>query len=258
MVDLHLDGAAVPFPGKGDVVLTEKLATLIGAKVGDTITLAIGDDDRAQFRVAALTENYVNNYVYLTGESYAAAYGKDFEPKTLLIQLNDGVDEYAMSASLSNEDGVSAVSVISDTRKLIDNMMLSLNYVVALVVACAAALAFIVLFNLGNINISERVREIATIKVLGFHSRESGAYVFRENIMLAVMGIVVGLPLGVALHAFVMSQITVDLVTFKYVIRPVSFIVTVLLVLLFTIVTDLIMRRKIAAIDMAESLKSVE
>lgn len=258
VVDLHLDGAAVPFPGKGDVVLTEKLASLIGVKVGDTITLAIGDDDRAQFRVAALAENYVNNYVYLTGESYAAAYGKDFEPKTLLIQLNDGVDEYATSASLSNEDGVSAVSVISDTRKLIDNMMLSLNYVVALVVACAAALAFIVLFNLGNINISERVREIATIKVLGFHSRESGAYVFRENIMLAIMGIIVGLPLGVALHIFVMSQITVDLVTFKYVIRPVSFVVTVLLVLLFTIVTDLIMRRKIAAIDMAESLKSVE
>ncbi len=137
-------------------------------------------------------------------------------------------------------------------------MMLSLNYVVALVVACAAALAFIVLFNLGNINISERVREIATIKVLGFHARESGAYVFRENIMLAIMGIVCGLPLGLALHTFVMSQIKVDLVSFKYVIRPSSYIITVILVLLFTTITDLIMRKKIAAIDMAESLKSVE
>ena len=137
-------------------------------------------------------------------------------------------------------------------------MMLSLNYVVALVVACAAALAFIVLFNLGNINISERVREIATIKVLGFHARESGAYVFRENIILAIMGIICGLPLGLALHTFVMSQIKVDLVSFKYVIRPISYIVTVILVLLFTTVTDLIMRKKIASIDMAESLKSVE
>ena len=141
---------------------------------------------------------------------------------------------------------------------MIDNMMQSLNYVVALVLASAGALAFVVLFNLGNINISERVREIATIKVLGFHARETGAYVFRENVMLSLMGIVVGLPLGVLLHTFVMNQIQVDMVSFKYVIAPVSYVLTVLLVLLFTIITDIIMRRKIAHIDMAESLKSIE
>jgi putative ABC transport system permease protein len=258
IIDLHRNGSAVSYPGTGKVVLTEKLADLIGAKIGDTITLSLGDDERADFTVSGLAENYVNNYVYLTGESYQQAFGKEFEAKTLLIQLNEDSDEYALSASLSNEDGVSAVTVITDTRKMIDNMMVSLNYVVALVVACAAALAFIVLFNLGNINISERVREIATIKVLGFHARESGAYVFRENIMLAIMGIVCGLPLGIALHTFVMSQIKVDLVAFKYVIRPISYLLSVILVLLFTIATDLIMRRKIAAIDMAESLKSVE
>jgi putative ABC transport system permease protein len=258
IIDLHRNGNTVSYPGTGEVVLTEKLADLIGAKIGDTITLSLGDDERADFTVSGLAENYVNNYVYLTGESYQQAFGKEFEAKTLLIQLNEDSDEYALSASLSNEDGVSAVTVITDTRKMIDNMMVSLNYVVALVVACAAALAFIVLFNLGNINISERVREIATIKVLGFHARESGAYVFRENIMLAIMGIVCGLPLGIALHSFVMSQIKVDLVAFKYVIRPISYLLSVILVLLFTIATDLIMRRKIAAIDMAESLKSVE
>lgn len=258
IIDLHLNGAAVPYPNSGEVVLTEKLADLIGVQIGDTVTLSFGDDSRSDFLVSGLTENYVNNYVYLTSDSYQQAFEKEFEAKTLLIRLNEGTDEYAVAASLSNEDGVSAVSVISDTRKLIDNMMLSLNYVVALVVTCAAALAFIVLFNLGNINISERVREIATIKVLGFHARESGAYVFRENIMLAVMGIVCGLPLGLALHTFVMSQIKVDLVSFKYVIRPISYIITVILVLLFTTITDLILRKKIASIDMAESLKSVE
>ncbi len=258
IIDLHLNGSAVPYPDSGEVVLTEKLAELIGVQIGDTITLSLGDDLRSDFLVSGLAENYVNNYVYLTGNSYHQAFDEEFDAKTVLIRLNESADEYAVSASISNDDGVSAVSVISDTRKLIDNMMLSLNYVVALVVACAAALAFIVLFNLGNINISERVREIATIKVLGFHARESGAYVFRENIMLAIMGIVCGLPLGLALHTFVMSQIKVDLVSFKYVIRPSSYIITVILVLLFTTITDLIMRKKIAAIDMAESLKSVE
>ena len=112
---------------------------------------------------------------------------------------------------------------------MIDQMMQSLNYVVALVLISAGALAFIVLFNLGNINLTERVREIATIKVLGFHSGETGAYVFRENIILSMMGIVVGLPLGVLLHTFVLLQIRVDMVSFKAVIAPVSFLLTCLL-----------------------------
>ena len=102
------------------------------------------------------------------------------------------------------------------------------------------------------------MREIATIKVLGFHAGETGAYVFRENVLLSLMGIAAGLPLGILLHAFVMEQIKVDMVSFKYVIAPVSYLLTVLLVLLFTVVTDIIMRRKIARIDMAESLKSIE
>ena len=120
---------------------------------------------------------------------------KGYEPKTLLLRVNDSADEYALSAALSKTDGVSSVSVVTDTRNMIDQMMQSLNYVVALVLISAGALAFIVLFNLGNINLTERVREIATIKVLGFHSGETGAYVFRENIILSMMGIVVGLPL---------------------------------------------------------------
>ena len=128
----------------------------------------------------------------------------------------------------------------------------------ALVLISAGALAFIVLFNLGNINLTERVREIATIKVLGFHSGETGAYVFRENIILSMMGIVVGLPLGVLLHTFVLMQIRVDMVSFKAVIAPVSFLLTVVMVVLFTVITDLVMRKKIAKIDMAESLKSIE
>ena len=258
IIDLHRNGSTVPFPGEGEVVLSEKLAELAGAEIGDTVTLSVSDTDKASFTVVGLVENYVHNYIYMTGQTYDRAFDDSFEPTTLLLRAAEGEDEYSLSAALSKEDNVVSVSVTSDTRRMIDNMMQSLNYVVALVMACAGALAFIVLINLGNINISERVREIATIKVLGFHKKETGAYVFRENVMLSCMGILIGLPLGFLLHRFVMNQIRVDMVAFKYVIQPQSYLLTVLMVLLFTVITDLIMRRKIARIDMAESLKSIE
>ena len=257
IIDLHLNGRAVPYPGAGEAVITQKLAKLTGVQIGDTVTISISDTERGQVKVVGLAENYVQNYVYLSGSTYADVFGA-YEPKTLLVQVQDGQDEYALSTEFANTDGVANVTVVTDTRNLVDKMMVSLDYVVALVLASAAALAFIVLFNLGNINISERVREIATIKVLGFHRRETGAYVFRENIILCGMGIVFGLPLGVILHRFVMSQIQVDMVSFKCVIKPLSFLLTVALVLLFSVVTDLILRRKINRIDMAESLKSIE
>lgn len=256
--DLHIDGKTVPYPGKGEVLLTEKLAELTDIKTGDTVTVSVSDTEKAELKVAGLVENYVQNYLYMTGETYAMVADKGYEPKTLLLRVNDSADEYALSAALSKTDGVSSVSVVTDTRNMIDRMMQSLNYVVALVLISAGALAFIVLFNLGNINLTERVREIATIKVLGFHSGETGAYVFRENIILSMMGIVVGLPLGVLLHTFVLMQIRVDMVSFKAVIAPVSFLLTVIMVVLFTVITDLVMRKKIAKIDMAESLKSIE
>ena len=183
--DLHLDGQPAPYPDDGQVLISEKLARLAGIRVGDTVTISISDEEKAQVTVVGLVENYVQNYIYMTGNTYADAFGS-YEPTTLLIRLAEGIDEYSFSASLSQDSGVAAVSVVTDTRNMIDNMMQSLDYVVALVLLSAAALAFIVLFNLGNINISERVREIATIKVLGFHSRETGAYVFRENIILSL------------------------------------------------------------------------
>lgn len=258
IIDLHRNGSTVPYPGDGEIIISEKLADLAGIKIGDTVTLSVSDTDKAFLTVAGLVENYVQNYIYMTGTTYNSVFDNTFEATTLLLRVAENTDEYSLSAVLSKENGVISVSVVSDTRRMIDNMMQSLNYVVALVMACAGALAFIVLINLGNINISERVREIATIKVLGFHKKETGAYVFRENILLSFMGILIGLPLGVVLHQFVMNQIRVDIVTFKYMIQPQSYLLTVAMVLLFTIVTDLIMRKKIVRIDMAESLKSIE
>lgn len=251
------DGENVAYPSTGNVVLTQKLASLLDAKIGDTVEVGIGDEI-AKVVVSGLTENYVYNYVYMNRETYETNLGRTYEPKTLYITVAKGQDAYQLAANIGSEDGVMSVNVIKDLRNMVDNMMSSLDYVVLLVIACAGALAFVVLFNLGNINISERVREIATIKVLGFHSNETGAYVFRENLVLSIMGIIVGLPLGILLHRFVMNQIQLDMVTFKVIITPSSFLYTIITVLAFTLITDLIMRRKIERIDMTESLKSME
>lgn len=258
VISLHLDDEEISLPTDGGVLVSEKLASMLGVDVEDSITVYTTDGEMAEAVVSGLVDNYVQHYIYMTGDAYEEIFGEEYEPSTLMLSLNDDVDDYSVSAALLNMDGVSTVTVVNDTRQTIDNMMQSLNYVVLLILFCAAALALIVMFNLGNINISERAREIATIKVIGFRKSETDDYVFRENIILTIMGIIIGLPLGVLLHAFVMSQIKVDMVSFKVVISPLSFVYTVLLVIVFAVITDLILRKKISAIDMAESLKSVE
>lgn len=194
----------------------------------------------------------------MTGETYAEYFGEEFVPKNMYLSLADGADHYKIGSYLSDMENASNISIVQDTRNMVGNMMESMNSIVILVIACAAALAFIVLFNLGNINISERVREIATLKVLGFYPRETGAYVFRESAVLSVMGILVGLPLGTLLHRFVMLQIKIDMVSFDIQVRPLSYLYSVIAVLGFTVCVDLIMRKKINRINMAESLKSIE
>lgn len=257
-IDLHLHGEKVTYPTDNSVVVTDKLAQQEKIEVGDTITLSISDTESKTFRVSGIAENYVRSYVYLSGRTYASSFQKEYEPNTVYVKLKEGIDDHAIGAKYADLDGVMAVSLVSDFRANVDKMMESLDYVVWLVLASACGLAFIVLFNLGNINITERVREIATLKVLGFHRFETSQYVFRENMCLCIAGIVVGLPLGKLLHAFVMTQIKVDMVSFVTVITPLSYLLTVLLVLAFAIFSDLVLRRKIDKINMAESLKSVE
>lgn len=258
LIDLHMGSQNVAFPGKGEVLLTEKLAAMTGYAVGDTVTISVSDTEKAQLTISGIVENYVYNYIYMSAETYEEAYGKDYQPKSVYMRLSSEADDHLLGVRFANKDHVQSVNLVSEFKKSVNNMMQTLNYVVFMVLASAAALAFIVLFNLGNINISERVREIATLKVLGFRRRETGAYVFRENLVLSIMGVVPGLPLGVLLHRFVMDQIKVDMVSFKVTINPISYLLTVALVILFTIATDLILRRKIDRIHMAESLKSVE
>lgn len=257
-VNFHLDGETVGLPEKGEILIDNRLAEALSVKVGDEVTLRVGDEDTKPLKIAGIFENYAYYYAYVTAETYEAYFGGKFEPKTIYFSLGEGADPYQIASYLSDMKNASNMTVIEDMKSRVQNMMESMNYIVALIICCAAALAFIVLFNLGNINISERVREIATLKVLGFYPRETGAYVFRENMVLSIMGIIFGIPLGKLLHHFVMLQIKIDMVSFEINIRPMSYLYSVIAVLGFTLCVDIIMRRKINGINMAESLKSIE
>ena len=229
-----------------------------GVWVGDSVTLTGGDRDSVSVTVSGIFENYVGNYVCVGADVYESVFGE--EPTVnaaFAVSVEDG-DLHSIAASLINDCGADGVSVSADLRERVDGMMASMNYIILLVIICAGALAFIVLFNLGNINITERVREIATIKVLGFYPGETGAYVLRENIVLTAMGTAFGIIPGIALHRFVMAQIKIDMVSFAVKILPQSYLYAVALTFVFSIAVDLIMRRKLSRISMTESLKSVE
>ena len=159
---------------------------------------------------------------------------------------------------LADKKNVLAVSVIADMRERIATMMESMNYIVFLIIVCAGSLAFIVLYNLTNINITERIREIATIKVLGFYARETADYVFRENLVLTAMGALVGLALGKWLHWFVMYNINIEMVSFKKIITPASYLLSLLFTFIFALLVNALMYFKLEKINMAESLKSIE
>ncbi len=257
LVDLHLYDQSVPWPAEGSVVLSEKLAQQAGVEVGDTIEMKTSDTRTDTFTVGGICENYVFNYVYMSAETYEKVAGGTVTYDSAFA-TSAGGDVHANAATLMSDHGVAGVQAVADTRVSVANMMKSLDSIILLVVSCAAALAFVVLFNLSNINITERVREIATIKVLGFYPGEVGSYVFRENLVLTAMGALLGLPLGIVLHRFIMTQINVDFINFRMHISLASFAIAFAATFVFTLLVDLTMRRKLDRINMAESLKSVE
>lgn len=258
VMNYQLVSEASRFPGYGQIMLSDGIADAAGVEAGDTITLSNGDGKSVTLEVSAVYTNYVWHYGYVTPDTYVDFFGEDYKANTMYINVTEDADSYELGANLSELDSVLNVTVVEEVKNMISNTMKMLDMVVWLVIGCAGALAFIVLFNLSNINITERVREIATIKVLGFYQRETGAYVFRENLVLTFMGIIVGIPLGVILNGFIISQIKVDMFIIKETLFPISYVLTVVLVFLFLKLTDLVMRGKIEAIDMAESLKSIE
>lgn len=258
-IDLHtMDGEAIPFPKEGEVVLNNGLAESLDVTVGDSVTLRSDDLGAVTVTVSAICENYINDYAYLSPASYAAQTGQVPPFKTLYLLAPEGADHYGESVKLAAAEGVSNVSVSLATRTTVSAMLERLDLIVVVVVICAAALAFIVLYNLTNINITERIREIATIKVLGFYQKETASYVFREIRMLSAVGSLAGLLMGKALHAYVMLQVKVDGMFFPARVFPASYLISLVLTLVFTTLITWSMQPKLKKVDMAESLKSIE
>ena len=258
-IDLHTqEKAPVPYPQDGGCIISRGLAQALRLSAGDSITLQTGDMRRTELTVEAVFENYVYNYVYLTQTTWQDVFGEAPGYEAAWVNYQTDEDAQAASAALAGAKNAAAVTLSIDFRSRVATMMQSLRYIVLVVVLGAAALAFIVLYNLTNINITEREREIATIKVLGFYDGETNRYVFRENIILTVLGVLAGLPMGKLLHAYVMGQIKIDLMCFDVRVAPMSYLISAALTLVFGLLVNLALRRKIRAIDMSQALKSVE
>ena len=238
-------------------MVCEKIAERHRLKIGDTICLYDEEQNRIEAVVSGICENYIYNYAYVNAETYKEAMG-ELAFKNIYANVSEDSDVHTAGAAVMKAENVTAVSVNEDMLVRFSSMMSSMNYIVFVVIACAAALAFIVLYNLNNINITERIREIATIKVLGFYKRETNAYVFRENVLLSAFGMALGLGLGYLLHQFVMRQIRVDMIAFHIYVKPVSYLYSAVLTLLFAWLVNLAMGGKLESISMTESLKSVD
>ncbi|MEG2262473.1 MAG: FtsX-like permease family protein [Raoultibacter sp.] len=254
------------FSLKGDaVIVTEKLATKLGVSAGDTFKLfeqdAIGNakGEGYTFTVSNVAENYINNYIYLMPQHYTEVTGKTLTDTVIFAVCSEDHDKrVAFSDDLRAIDGVKTVAYNDETIESYQKMLSSVNMIVVVLVVAAAALAFIVLYNLTNINITERQREIATIKVLGFTPHEVNAYIYRETILLTLIGCAVGLIFGVFMEAFVVTTAEVDQVMFGRVIHVLSFVGAFVWTLLFSILVTIFMRHKLDKIDMVESLKANE
>ncbi len=258
-LNLHTEeGEEISYPKKGEAVLTAKIAESMGIRAGDEVTLRDGDRKSLTVKVTALCENFVDNFIYINRETYEEQTGAVPEYKNAFVVVREEKDIHETAAALSDRKNVLAVSVIEDMRERIGTMMESMDYIVILIIVCAGSLAFIVLYNLTNINITERIREIATIKVLGFYARETADYVFRENLVLTALGAVLGLGLGKWLHWFVMYNINIDMVSFKTVIMPDSYLWSIVYTFVFAMLVNGLMYFKLEKINMAESLKSIE
>ena len=242
------------------IIITDKLAELIGAKVGDMIMITTADDIEKEIKVVGITENYISHYVYMSKELYQQVFGETYSTNVLLIQdknLSEEQEESVMQ-EMVDQNEVLTVTLTKTTMKTLDDTMSSLNYVVVILIVSAGLLAFVVLYNLSNINIGERIRELATIKVLGFYDREVYDYVTRETIILTIIGILLGLVAGYFLNFYILGTCEINILRFEKVIHPISYLYATAITFVFSIIVNIVTYFALKKIDMIGSLKSVE
>ena len=258
-VSLHNGGAPVTLDDSG-VVVTAKLAETLSIKAGDEINMRTGGEDHFM-RVIGVADNYVYHYVYITAAYYETVFGKAMQYNGFMGNLKDGLTDEtmdAMSTQLLSDSRMYTVRTIESIYASVWDSLSILNYVVLVLILGSGMLTFIVMLNLTNINIGERMRELATLRVLGFYDKEMYAYIFRENNALSVIGAFVGLVFGKIMHLFVIRTCEVDMVMFVRSAKPLSYVYAFALTIAFSLIVNLLMRPNVRAIDMVESLKSAE
>lgn len=257
-INLHDDNGKIGLESSKGCLISSNLAESLDVSVGNNIKISFENLQEFEYTIEGIYENFIGNYVVLTSEGYTAGAGENPYQNCLLVNSLDDQDIYVKLTKLSEIENVSGVSATEISRDYFNKVIKSLDAIVYLVILCAAVLAFVVLYNLNNINIMERTREIATIKVLGFYRNETAGYVFRENVILTILGTLCGLPLGYVMHGTVMSKIKIDMVSFDIHIDTSSYLISAGLTFLFSILVEQFMRRKITRVNMSESLKSIE
>lgn len=239
--------------------VSEKTAGLLDLKVGDELTVK-KDDREYQVKIAVITENYAGHYVYMTPNVYKETFGEDPDYADIVFAVRDEYKDQTESIGqkIMESPAVLSISYTASTMDMVNRMLSTLGIVIIVLIVSAGMLAFVVLYNLNNINITERQRELATLKVLGFFDGEVSQYVLRENIILTIAGILFGAVFGILLHRYIIVTVEVDAVMFGRNIRPISFVYCAVITCIFSIIVNIFMHRKLKKIDMVESLKSVE
>lgn len=246
--------------GNDGVIITEKYAKLLDVSVGDSIFIKQSESDSnpKEVKVTGITENYIYNYIYMTPSLYQSIYSEAPKANMIMVKTADGVNSEDLSARLLKVQGITSVSMYEDELEELDEIMSMLYLIIAIMIVAAGLLAFVVIYNLNNINIGERRRELAAIKLLGFTDKETAMYVYRENFVLTLIGTVLGIFMGILLHRFVMTTVETDMEMFGRELSPWSILIGAVLTILFAVLVNFAMYRKIKKIDMVESLKSVE
>ncbi len=243
---------------KAEICITDKVAQLLNVKKGDNIVLKINDVEK-NVKISNILENYVYHYVYMSKNTYEQLYD-NYNTNTLLVNNKEITKEQEeeISKKIMAKEDVGGVILTSSIMGMLDDTMKSLNYVVIILIISAGLLAFVVLYNLSNVNISERIRELATIKVLGFYDKEVYSYVTRETVILTIIGILLGLVSGYFLNFYIMQTCEINILRFSKIVTPISYIYSILITIVFTVIVNIVTYFSLKKIDMIESLKSVE
>ena len=243
-----------------DIIITDKLSQLLNVKEGDEIVI-LNDDKEIKVKISGITEHYISHYVYMTDSLYQKMYNKNSESNVLFAKYAEKLaetEEDKLSEDILSNSKIASITLTSYLMKIMDDTLSAMNFVVYVLIVSAGLLAFIVLYNLSNINISERIRELATIKVLGFYDKEVYDYVTREIILLTAIGIILGLLFGYILNLFILGTCEIGILRFKRIVLPQSYLYAVIITIIFTAIINFITYFSLKKIDMIESLKSVE